>query len=95
VVLAQILRPIVPGLTGNPAEALTAARGVEDWLQSVGVPQKLTDEGFSEADIERLCDLVENTPSLGLLLSVAPVPGTRERVAAIYRESLTRISLTA
>ncbi|OIO03327.1 MAG: alcohol dehydrogenase [Desulfovibrionaceae bacterium CG1_02_65_16] len=87
-VLAQILRPIVPGLRGVAGEAMTAARGVEQWLASVGVAQKLTDEGFGEADIERLCDLVEKTPSLGLLLSVAPVPGTRERVAAIYRESL-------
>lgn len=87
-VLAQILRPIVPGLKGEPGEALGAARGVEQWLASVGVPQKLADEGFGEGDIERLCDLVEKTPSLGLLLSVAPVPGTRERVAAIYRESL-------
>lgn len=89
VVLAQILRPVVPGLTGRPEEALTAARGVENWLASVGVAQKLADEGFSGADIERLCDLVENTPSLGLLLSVAPVPGTRARVASIYRSSLT------
>jgi len=95
VVLAQILRPIVPGLQGLAGEAMTAARGVEAWLASVGVAQKLTDEGFSGADIDRLCDLVENTPSLGLLLSVAPVPGTRDRVAAIYRESLTTLPKTA
>lgn len=87
-VLAQILAPAVPGLHGRPAEAALAARGVESWLASLGLPQKLTDEGFSEGDIGRLCDLVEHTPSLGLLLSVAPVEGTRERVAAIYRESL-------
>lgn len=90
-VLAQILSPIVPGLPGladDPKEAALAARGVEQWLASVGVPQKLGDEGFTEADIDGLCDLVEQTPSLGLLLSVAPVPGTRDRVAAIYRESL-------
>jgi alcohol dehydrogenase len=94
-VLAQILRPIVPGLRGVPNEALAAARGVEDWLASVGVNQKLADEGFSGVDIERLCDLVENTPSLGLLLSVAPVPGTRDRVAAIYRESLATLPKAA
>jgi len=88
-ILSQILGPIVPGLKGIPGEADAAARGLEAWLAEVGVPQKLTDEGFSGRDIDRLCDLVEHTPSLGLLLSVAPVPGTRERVAAIYRESLT------
>lgn len=87
-VLAQILRPIAPELRGLPEEAAAAARAVEGWLSSVGVPQKLMDEGFGEGDVERLCNLVENTPSLGLLLSVAPVPGTRERVAAIYRESM-------
>ena len=87
-VLAQILRPIAPELRGLPEEAAAAARAVEGWLSSVGVPQKLGDEGFNEGDVERLCNLVENTPSLGLLLSVAPVPGTRERVAAIYRDSM-------
>ncbi len=87
-VLAQILRPIAPELRGLPEEAAAAARAVEGWLSSVGVPQKLMDEGFGEGDVERLCNLVENTPSLGLLLSVAPVPGTRERVAAIYRDSM-------
>lgn len=87
-VLAQILAPLAPGLAGRPEEALGAALAVERWLASVGVPQKLADEGFSEADVEGLCDLVEATPSLGLLLSVAPVPGTRQRVADIYRQSL-------
>ncbi|MBI5518660.1 MAG: iron-containing alcohol dehydrogenase [Desulfovibrio sp.] len=87
-VLAQILAPAVPGLHGRPAEAAAAAHGVEAWLASLGLPQKLADEGFSDGDIDRLCDLVEQTPSLGLLLSVAPVEGTRERVATIYRESL-------
>jgi len=91
-VLAQILSPIVPGLEGKPSEAALAARGVEHWLAAVGVPDKLTDQGFAEADVERLCDLVEQTPSLGLLLSVAPVPATRATVAAIYRKSLTRMA---
>lgn len=90
-VLAQILRPVAPGLRGVPGEAMDAARAVENWLAGLGVTQKLTDEGFAEADVDRLCDLVEKTPSLGLLLSVAPVPGTRERVAAIYRESLVKL----
>ena len=49
---------------------------------------QLTDLGISEADVDKFCDLVEQTPSLGLLLSVAPVKGSRERVARIYRNSL-------
>ncbi len=87
-VLAEILEPIVPGLAGAPDEAHKAAKGLEQWLASVGVPQKLTDGGFTENDIERLCDLAEQTPSLGLLLSVAPVKATRAAIETIYRNSL-------
>lgn len=86
--LATILRPIVPGLTGAPEEAHLAACRVEQWLAGLGVTQKLSDEGFTEADLPRLCDLAQNTPSLGLLLSVAPVPATPGRIEAIYRKSL-------
>lgn len=87
-VLAEVLEPIVPGLKGLPEEAHKAAKGVEQWLASVGVTQKLSDGGFGEGDISRLCDLAEQTPSLGLLLSLAPVKATRETIGEIYRKSL-------
>lgn len=87
-VLAHILKPIVPGLAGMPDEAPRVARAVEQWLFGLGVTEKLTSVGFSEADVAPLCDLVEKTPSLGLLVSLAPVEGNRERVARIYRNSL-------
>jgi alcohol dehydrogenase len=86
--LAHILQPLAPNLKGVPAEAREAARAVEAWLAEVGVPQKLEDIGVQEADVPRFCDLVEQTPSLGLLLSVAPVKASRERVARIYATSL-------
>ena len=57
----------------------------------MGVPQKLEDEGFTENDIARLCDLAQHTPSLDLLLSVAPVPATPERIEKIYRKSLKKM----
>lgn len=91
-VLAQILSPIAPGLKGDPEEAERAALAVERWLYDLGVVEKLEDIGLGDTDIDRLCDLVENTPSLGLLLSLAPVEGTRERVATIYRNSLKRLA---
>ena len=87
-VLAHILAPMAPDLKGLPEEAPKAAKAVEKWLASVGVPQKLEDIGVTAQDIEKFCDLVEQTPSLGLLISVAPVAGTRERVARIYTNSL-------
>ncbi|MES9996707.1 iron-containing alcohol dehydrogenase [Desulfovibrio aminophilus] len=86
--LSSILAPLAPGLSGKPEEAQRAAKEVEQWLASVGVADKLADQGFGEADIERLCDLVEQTPSLASLLSLAPAPCPREHVAAIYRASL-------
>lgn len=87
-VLSKILAPLVPGITDNPADAHKAAKGVEDWLAKVGVPQKLADEGYSEADIARLTELAQNTPSLGLLLSLAPTASSAEVVTEIYRASM-------
>lgn len=86
--LAYILEPIVKGLKPEACDAEKAANGVYEWLKSVGVPNKLKDEGFSEADVETLTELAFTTPSLDGLLSIAPTEASREAVAAIYRESL-------
>ena len=88
-ILADILAPIVPGLTGAPSEAEKAAKGVQDWLASVGVSEKLLDEGFTEDDVEKLVDLVYTTPSLSGLLDIAPSGNGRDVVEAIYKESLS------
>lgn len=87
-VMAHILKAIVPGLSGMPDEAPKVARAVEQWLFGLGVTEKLANVGFTEDDVDKLCDLVEQTPSLGLLVSLAPVEGNRERIARIYRNSL-------
>lgn len=84
--LAYILEPIVSGLGEGDAEK--AANGVYEWLKSVDVPNKLKDEGFTEADIDTLTDLAFTTPSLDGLLGIAPTEATKEAVATIYRESL-------
>ncbi len=86
--LADILTPIVPGLTGDPSEAEKAAIGVQNWLFSVGVTEKLVDEGFEEKDVERLVNLVYTTPSLSGLLDIAPSGNGREVVEEIYKNSL-------
>lgn len=86
--LADILAPIVPGLTGDPSEAQKAADGVYTWLKSVDVPEKLTDMGFSANDVDMLTDLAFNTPSLDSLINIGPCGNSREVVRTIYEESL-------
>lgn len=90
--LADILEPIAPGLKGTPDEAEKAAELVEKWLCDVGVPQKLTDDGFCEGDVEKLVNLCFTTPSLDGLLGIAPVKATKEVVKQIYEESMTPYS---
>ena len=87
-VLADILAPIVPGLTGEANEGLKAAQGLEKWLAASGVPQKLADEGYTENDLDKLVDLAFTTPSLDTLLSMAPNDATAEVVRTIYAESM-------
>ena len=86
--LASLFETIIPDLKGTPDEAEYAAKKVEEWLYSLGITKKLTDEGFSEADVEKLVNLTFETPSLGGLISIAPVDGTKEVVKAIFTESM-------
>ena len=88
-VLADILEPITGELKGEASEAQYAAEKVEQWLFGIGITQKLTDEGFSADDVEKLTNLAFTTPSLDGLLSIAPATATKETVSAIYTESLT------
>lgn len=92
VVLADILAPIVPGLKGEPSEAAVAAKGLENWLAASGVPQKLTDEGYTEADLDKLVNLAFTTPSLGGLLSIAPTTADEAAVKRIYANSLYKMA---
>lgn len=87
-VLAYILAPISEGLKGEPTEADKAAKDVQNWLASVGVTEKLQDEGFSEADVDRLTNLVYTTPSLAGLLDIAPSGNSADVVKEIYRNSI-------
>ena len=86
--LAYILEPIAKGLKADASDAEKAGKEVYEWLKSVGVPNKLKDEGFSEADIEKLVNLSQTTPSLDGLLSIAPNEATPARIKEIYQTSL-------
>lgn len=85
-VLADVLSPIIPDLTANDADKV--AKAVEEWLKSVGVPQKLEDEGFCEDDVEKLVKLTYETPSLSGLLAIGPCGNNEETVREIYKTSL-------
>lgn len=89
-VLTDIYSPIVAGLTGTPnaSEAKRLALGVEHWLFTLGVSSKLADEGFTFADLDKLTHLAQTTPSLGLLLSLAPTEATSDVIHSIYERSL-------
>ncbi|MCX7885173.1 MAG: iron-containing alcohol dehydrogenase [Caloramator sp.] len=87
-VLADILNPIAPKLTGVAGEAECVAKAMENWLKQVGLVEKLNNLGFKESDVEKLSELALNTPSLDLLLSMAPIPATKETIKQIYKDSL-------
>lgn len=82
--LQYILEPIA-GCINSPDEAADKVYG---WLKSVGVPNKLKDEGFVEADVVKLVSLAFTTPSLDGLLAIAPTEATESAVEEIYRNSL-------
>ncbi len=86
--VATLFHTIIPELKGTPDEAQYAAKKVEEWLYSVGIKKKLSDEGFAESDIDKLVNLTFETPSLAGLLSIAPIEGKKEVVKAIFTESL-------
>ena len=84
----ETLKYILEPIAGKFNSAEEAAKGVYEWLKSVGVPSKLKDEGFAEADIPNLVNLAFTTPSLDGLLAIAPTKATKESVEEIYRSSL-------
>ncbi|MCL2217446.1 MAG: iron-containing alcohol dehydrogenase [Defluviitaleaceae bacterium] len=86
-VLAEVLNPIVPGLTGEPGEAEKASQGVYAWLKSIGLPEKLGDLGFTKEDVPNLVKLAFETPGLEGLLKCAPVANGKDAVERIYMSS--------
>lgn len=88
--LAFIYAPLVPGLVGDGSEreARELAAGVERWLFGIGLTSKLEDEGYTANDIDELTRLTAETPSLGMLVGLAPVAEPHKAVRRIYADSL-------
>jgi len=86
-----VYEPIVPGLEGKPGEAEKIAKGIEEWLINMGVTEKLENVGFNKSHVDKLTELAMTTPSLGLLLSQAPIKAEREVIRRIYQSSLNRM----
>lgn len=89
--LADILEPIVPNLKGEADEAEKAAKGVQKWLFDIGIKEKLEDLGFKNDDVQKLAKLAFETPSLGMLLGLAPNEATETHVCRIYETSMKAI----
>jgi Alcohol dehydrogenase, class IV len=87
-ILASIYAPYVPGLKGEAGEAEQCAIGVEQWLFRVGITEKLADMGYTEQDVDKLVKLAFETPSLDLLLSVAPVQADEAAIRKIFLDSM-------
>lgn len=87
-VLAEVLAPVVPGLSGDAVEAKKAGQGIRAWLTSVGIPENLRAEGFVAGDIDKLVELTFTTPSLDGLLAIAPINATRDTVRRIYEAAM-------
>ncbi|MCE5285195.1 MAG: iron-containing alcohol dehydrogenase [Pelosinus sp.] len=87
-ILADILAPIVPGLTGAPDEAAKVYEELKKWLKEAGIKEGLSEEGFSAGDVDKLIKLAFETPSLSSLLSIAPVEATATVIRAIYMDSM-------
>lgn len=87
-ILADIFQPIIPGLQGMPDEAERVYTELKQWLTLAGIKERLSEEGFTLGDVDKLVKLAFETPSLGLLLSVAPIEATEEVVRKIYIDSM-------
>lgn len=86
-VLADLYRPIVPELEGQPGEGDFAAERIKEWFSKVG--QTTSMQGyFSENDIPKLVDMTKSSMLSKLLLPLAPIPVDDQVLHRIFKNSL-------
>jgi len=86
-ILAELLRPIAPGLVGLPGEADTAVEIVREWLATVGQPTSLAPY-FTGADVPALTRMTLKAPFSKQLLPLAPIRVDETVVQRIFQKSL-------
>ena len=86
--LAYVLGSLVPGLKGTANEANTMFERLGTWLSKFGIERGLSNNGFDTTQIERLVNLVYETPGLEPLLGLAPNAADRASVTRIYADAM-------
>ena len=86
-ILAELLRPIAPGLVGLPGEADTAVEIVREWLATVGQPTSLAPY-FTGADVPALTRMTLKAPFSKQLLPLAHIRVDETVVQRIFQKSL-------
>ena len=61
---------------------------MQKWLFDIGIKEKLEDLGFKKDDVQKLTKLAFETPSLGMLLGLAPNDADETKVCRIYETSM-------
>lgn len=86
-ILADLLHPIAPDLTGNPGETDTAVERLKQWFASIGQPASMS-AYFTGADVPALTRMAVKSPLSKILLPLAPIRVDGSVVERIYQNSL-------
>ena len=86
-ILAALLHPIAPDLTGNPGETDVAVARLRQWLDSLGQPATMT-AYFTGADVPALTRLAVKSPPAKALLQYAPIRVDSAIVERIFQHAL-------
>jgi alcohol dehydrogenase class IV len=86
-ILAEVLAPIAPGLSGIPGEAEAACAALKDWLGLVGQPPGMA-AYFTGADVPALTRMALKSPFSKQLLPAAPIRVDEAVIQRIFQRSL-------
>ena len=86
-VLAELLRPIAPGLAGLPGEADLAVARMRQWFACIGQPSGMS-AYFTGADVAALTRMVMKSCLAKTLLPLAPIRVDASVVERIFQQSL-------